>query len=775
MLEAGLLDLLPDVARNEQRAERFDFHEQHALRSWSQLYSNADNPVTSLLELDGQRIAVLAGSVQQSYLQDLTGNFGLEVDWLSVDSFDQGFDAIREGRVDGVAANHFYGNARATEMDLFASPVMFLPSRLYFASSNGRFPGILSTIDRYLRDWMADPRSPYFETLDRWAPGSGSRDSPWLLWGSLAGLAAALLLMTAFSQLLRHRVFRQTRELRRSEAHLNAILDSVDAYIYIKDTNLRYQYINHKVSEWLQLPASRILGHKDSELFDERTASRIELSDHAVLDNGQRFADEEVLTLANNAERRTFLSVKIPLRDADNQIHALCGISTDITEHRRIQDQLHRLAWFDPVTGLGNRRLLSDRLKHALAAHARTGYHGALLLIDLDNFKAVNDTLGYGAGDALLRQVAERLQSHARGTDTTARLSADEFIMMLEDLSTDEQESMLQAQRFATMVMEHLAQPYEMGARTHVLSACVGIAPFSGAEGDVNELLKYADLALSSAKSAGRGTHRFYNQTMQTEINWRSRLETALRAAIHNDEIYIDVQPQVNHQGRTTGMEALARWNHPELGQVSPAQFIPVAEASGLIVPLGLRILEHACLVLADWQQHKATQHLSLSVNISVEQFRHPEFVEQVCRLIDQWKIVADRLELEVTESLLISDVEQVASRMQTLREHGIRFSLDDFGTGYASLGYLKRLPLYQLKIDQSFVRDLLTDANDEAIVRTIIALGISLDLNVIAEGVETRSQADRLEALGCHHYQGFLFGRPESPASWQPRLVGVH
>ncbi|MGM0633491.1 MAG: putative bifunctional diguanylate cyclase/phosphodiesterase, partial [Pseudomonadota bacterium] len=444
-------------------------------------------------------------------------------------------------------------------------------------------------------------------------------------------------------------------------------------------------------------------------------------------------------------------------------------------EHRRIQDQLHRLAWFDPVTGLGNRRLLLDRLEHALAAQQRTGYHGALLLIDLDDFKSVNDTLGYGAGDALLRQVADRLQAHARGTDTTARLSADEFIMMLEDLSTDEHQAMMQAQRFADIIMEQLGQSYELGRQSQVLSACIGVALFVDAEGSVNDLLKAADLALTSAKSAGRGNQRFYNQTMQTEINWRTRLETALRSAIQHDELRIEVQPQVDGHGRIIGMEALARWEDPELGHISPAQFIPAAEASGLIVSLGQCILARACRLLAQWQQHEDTRSLSLSVNISVEQFRHPGFEDDVTGLLTEWRIPPDRLELEVTESLLIMDLEAVSQRMQSLRERGIRFSLDDFGTGYASLGYLKRLPLYQLKIDQSFVRDLITDPNDEAIVRTIIALGDSLDLQVIAEGVETAEMADRLRELGCRHHQGFLYGHPEAPEQWTTRLIARH
>ncbi|MGM0633344.1 MAG: PAS domain-containing protein, partial [Pseudomonadota bacterium] len=364
MLEREELDLLPDVAENDARADRFDFHQTPALRSWSQLYSDADNPVSSLLDLDDRTVAVLSDSVQQSYLTTLTESFGLSVNWLVVDNFDQAFEAVRTGEADDAAANHYYGNLQAAEMELAPSPVMFEPSRLYFASSGGRYPQVLARIDDHLDVWMAQPGSPYFQILDRWAPDSGQNTPPSMLWWSLGALGGALLLMTGFSQLLRRRVAEQTRSLRRSEERLNTILDSVDAFIYIKNTDLRYEYVNRKVSEWLQRPLNRILGYRDSDLFDERTASRLEQTDRQILEHGQRHADEEINSLADNAERRTFLTVKIPLRDADNRTYALCGISTDITEHRRIQDQLHRLAWFDPVTGLGNRRLLLDRLEH---------------------------------------------------------------------------------------------------------------------------------------------------------------------------------------------------------------------------------------------------------------------------------------------------------------------------------------------------------------------------------------------------------------------------
>ncbi|WP_237332756.1 EAL domain-containing protein [Zobellella iuensis] len=769
-LAEGRIDLMPDVAFTEERATRFDFHRTPALLSWSQIYTLSHRRLASLLELDGKRLAVLRGSVQQQFLGQLVDSFGLQVEWLPLDGLDQVFDAVASGRADAAAANHFIGNQQAASRDLVASPILFQPSKLYFAVPAGTNPALLARIDRHLQRWQSDNGSRYFDILARWSEPAPAPLPP-ALWWSLGLLLSALLLAIGFNLLLRRKVTERTLSLQASETRLNTILDSVEACIYIKDDQLRYQYANRRVCELFGVTPAQILGQTDDRFFDTETCALLQQNDRRVLQQGERVAGEEVNGLSRNGERRTFLSVKLPLRHPDGRIHGLCGISTDITEYRRLQEELHQLAFFDPLTGLANRRLLLDRLRHALAGSQATGYQGALVLIDLDNFKDINDTRGHDCGDQLLQQTAARLRHSLAGTDTAGRLGSDEFVLIMEDLSPRQEDAVMQARNRTRQLLERLAMPYDIAGKAHRCSASIGIAMFSDAQGNIEELLKAADLAMFTAKADGRNNLHFFNQAMQDDANHRSRLEHDLRLALERDELELHLQPQVDAGERITGMEALLRWQHPELGRVSPADFIPLAESSGLIVPLGDWVLAQACRLLAEWRREPALARLGLAVNISPRQFRHPDFVAGLQRLLQDSGAEPARLELEITESLLIDDIEQTIDRMEQLRRLGLRFSLDDFGTGYASLGYLKRLPLSQLKIDQSFVRDLLRDPNDEAIVRTIIALGRSLDLQVIAEGVETAEQASRLQELGCTAFQGYWFGQPERSDHWRARL----
>jgi diguanylate cyclase (GGDEF)-like protein/PAS domain S-box-containing protein len=775
LLESGAIDLMPDVALSEPRNQRFDFHKTPALLSWSQLYEAKGQRLASLLDLDHKRLAVLQGSIQFDYLQQVADSFGLEVEWVLLDSLQDGFTAVRQGRADAVAANHILGDREAYRLGLNPTPILFQPSKLFYAAGAGRQPQVLNTLDTYLQRWQSDPHSPYFEILLRWGMAPPAPAIPAGVWWSLASLA--LLLALGFSQLLRRKVAEKTRHLQASENRLNTILDSVEAHIYIKGQDLRYQYANRHVCELLGQTPQAIIGQTDQAFFDADTCANLAGNDRRVLEQGERVVEEEINNLNHDGTRHSFLTVKLPLRNPDGSIYALCGISTDITEHRNIQVQLHQLAFFDPLTGLPNRRQLIERLRHAVANRLSTGYDGALLLIDIDHFKVLNETQGHGAGDRLLQQVAGRLQSQLRDTDSAGRLSADEFILLAENLSASTDTAVMRSGELARQLLERLAQPYELGGHEFVTTVSIGVVMFSDVDvsldSGVEELLKGADLALFEAKAAGRNTLRFFNPAMQIRVSQRTRLEHALRRALASDQLQLYVQPQFNSDQRCLGMEALLRWHDAELGQIAPAEFIPVAESSGLIVELGHWVLQRACQILQEWSRIPALAPLTLAVNISALQFRHPDFVRQVLERVNAAGINPQRLELEITESLLIDDLEDTIARMQELRQCGIRFSLDDFGTGYASLSYLKRLPLYQLKIDQSFIRDLLTDPNDEAIVCTIIALGRSLDLNVIAEGVETAAQARRLQTLGCHNFQGYWLGRPAAESEWRARLNG--
>jgi diguanylate cyclase (GGDEF)-like protein len=384
-----------------------------------------------------------------------------------------------------------------------------------------------------------------------------------------------------------------------------------------------------------------------------------------------------------------------------------------------------------------------------------------LLFIDLDNFKSLNDTLGHDRGDQLLQQVAQRLNKCVRKMDTVARLGGDEFVVMLEELSEDAQDAAKQAEAVGKKILAALNQQFNLAGQQHHTSPSIGVTLFFDNMETVDELLKRADLAMYQAKAAGRNTMRFFDPGMQAVANARAAMELDLRQGLTQGEMQLHYQPVVDAAGCTTGVEALARWLHPRHGMVSPADFIPLAEQSGLILPLGQWVLETACSQLEVWGSRAATRHLTMAVNVSARQFHHPDFASQVTALLGKTGANPYRLKLELTESLLLSDVEDAIVKMSALRSIGVNFSLDDFGTGYSSLSYLKRLPLDQLKIDQSFMRDVLTDSNDAAIVRTILILAQSLDLTAVAEGVETQGQRDFLERSGCTAFQGYLFGRP--------------
>lgn len=769
LLQDGEIDLLPDVAFSEERARLMDFHQTPSLFSWSQLYARQTLSLQSVLDLRGLRIVALEGSIQFQYLHSLLDSFGLQAQMIALSDLSQGFAMVRAGQADAVVANQLFGDYHAASYRLSATPIMFQPVQLFYATRKGENADLLSAIDRHLQSWQAAPGSTYFQVLQRWRGETPARDAPALLWWGLVLLAILLTLAIGGSLLLRRQVADKTRHLKASEARLNTILDSVEAHIYIKDPQLRYQYANRKVCELFGRSAEQVIGHSDADFFDNDTALALGNNDRRVL-AGERIESEETNRDRHGRNERTYFSVKLPLRAADGSIYALCGISTDITEHKKNLEQIHQLAYYDALTGLPNRRLLLEHLQFALARSARSRREGALLFIDLDNFKQLNDTLGHDMGDLLLQQVSERLLNQIRREDNLSRLGGDEFVLILENLDPDPQTAIATIEHVADKLLHALARPFELPGHSHSSSASIGVALFSQPHDKPEELLKHADLAMYEAKAAGRNTLRFFDPRMQQALAARATLEHELRQALNEAQLLLHYQPQVNAQGQLLGVEALVRWQHPQRGLVPPGDFIPLAENTGLILPMGRWILHTACRQLAAWRNDPLRAGLTVAINISARQVHHPDFVRDVLTAVKETGADPQRLELELTESQLVQDIEALIDKMAQLKAHGVRFSLDDFGTGYSSLSYLKRLPLDQLKIDRSFVHDLLDNTSDTAIVRTILALGQALELRVIAEGVESLAQRDALLQLGCRHFQGYLYGVPQAAEQ-----IGAH
>ncbi len=455
----------------------------------------------------------------------------------------------------------------------------------------------------------------------------------------------------------------------------------------------------------------------------------------------------------------------------DGAVTHYVGSHIDITERKAAEEAIKNLAFYDPLTGLPNRRLLMVRLKQALASSMRNGREGALLFIDLDNFKALNDTCGHDVGDLLLQQVALRLESCVRECDTVARLGGDEFVVMLEDLNELAQEAAAQTEVVGEKILATLNQPYQLATYECCSTPSIGATLFNHHERAIEELMKQADIAMYQAKKAGRNTLRFFDPKMQDAINVRAVLEGDLRKALESRQFYLYYQVQVDSLLRPVGAEALIRWIHPERGMLFPAQFIPLAEETGLILPIGLWVLETACAQLKVWQQAAFTRDLVLAINVSARQFHQMAFAAQVQAAVQRHAIDPTQLKLELTESLLLTNIEDNIATMNALKEIGIQLSLDDFGSGYSSLQNLKRMPLDQIKIAPSFVHAMIDDSSDNVAVRTIIAMAKSLGLSVIAEGVETRQQRELLLDNGCTHYQGDLFGKPMPIAEFDTLL----
>lgn len=453
------------------------------------------------------------------------------------------------------------------------------------------------------------------------------------------------------------------------------------------------------------------------------------------------------------------LASYMPIQYQDDD--AVLGWFYDISELMTAEEEIKHLAFFDQLTHLPNRQLLMDRLQHAFATSGRSGRQGALLFIDIDHFKTLNDSLGHHVGDLLLQQVATRFESCVRECDTVSRLGGDEFVVLLEELSEQPLEAATQAEAVGEKIFAALSQPFQLEKIVFRCTASIGVTLFSGNKQARDELMKQADIAMYEAKKAGRNTMCFFDRQMQEVINNYVALEGEMHHALEKQQFHLYYQIQVDSSNHSIGAEALIRWIHPERGSISPAQFIPLSEETGLILPIGQWVLETACAQLKNWENSALTNNLVLSVNVSARQFRQADFVDQVQSAVRRHAINPTLLKLELTEGMLLQNIADTIATMKVLKDFGVQFSLDDFGTGYSSLQYLKRLPLDQLKIDQSFVRDLAVDSSDKAIVRTITAMAQSLNLEVIAEGVETEEQRLFLLSIGCTQFQGYLFGKP--------------
>lgn len=586
--------------------------------------------------------------------------------------------------------------------------------------------------------------------------------NPWLgsfVDASLLSIFVAVLMYIFVFRNMKKAVadkFRAEEQLR-----LVSVAFEMQEAIMITDANAKILRVNRAFEKITGYSEQEVIGKNPSILGSG-------LHDHAfyaklwsdLLSHG--IWKGEMWDRGKNGEIYSKIATISAVRNDKNETVQYIAAFTDNTAHKKAENEIYRLAFYDALTGLPNRRLLLDRLSVALSASARNQQYGALIFLDLDNFKTLNDTLGHYFGDMLLVEVAKRLKMSVREMDTVARLGGDEFVVLLEDLDADLQEASRKVAQIAEKLRVKIATPYQLNENTRHSSPSIGVCMFYRNQVSVDDLLKYADMAMYQAKNAGRNRVRFFDPHMQQVVETRALMEADLRSAITDKQLSLFYQVQLDQTMQPVGAEALLRWQHPTRGFVSPVDFIQIAEESSLILEIGDWVLETACRELARWSQHEKTRHLVLAINISAQQFMQTDFVEHVAEAVKAHQINPACLKLELTESVALGGLDVVVTKMLALKHGiGVTLSLDDFGTGYSSLSYLKKLPFNQIKIDRSFVRDMLTDTSDAMMVKNIIDMTHNFGMQVIAEGVETEQQLALLREYGCLSYQGYLFSKP--------------
>ncbi|PLA74899.1 diguanylate cyclase [Hydrogenovibrio sp. SC-1] len=565
---------------------------------------------------------------------------------------------------------------------------------------------------------------------------------------------------------------RQEKALLENEALYRSVTNNGQVMIWLADASRRYTFFNQPWLEFVDLSLEQALAQDKPSNIDNEDRSFYQQT------LSQAYSKHEKFSLVYRMKRhdgqiRSILEEASPHYDSSGQFSGFIGHCLDITEFKEAKSEAEYLAQYDVLTQLPNRRLMQTQLTNAIDSCKSQGTIGALILIDLDNFKQLNDTQGYEVGDALLKLLAERIHTILPEDATLGRFGGDEFVVLISMLNHTQASALELAEKFGRKLLRLIQQAFYIGEHEYQTSCSLGITLFNGGPNTQEEVFKHAELAMYQAKENGRNNLRFFDPEMQSLLSARTELESALRQAINRQEFELFLQPQVNSQAKIIGAEALIRWRHPEKGLISPISFIPLAEETGLIVPIGHWVLTQACDILKQWSSNPDLNHLTLAVNVSAKQFHLAEFESQVSELLEPE--FSHHLKLELTESLFLSSVDEAISKMTALKAKGVSFSLDDFGTGYSSLTYLKRLPLDQLKIDQGFIRDLLVDENDKAIAQTIIALSDSLNLSVIAEGVETSEHQQTLARMGCQNYQGYYFGKPQPQIEFEAQLKNTH
>ncbi len=758
LLQAGNIDLMPDVAYSEPRKQRFGFHSIPVTHRWSVVLTRADEPVLNLNDLDGKRVGLLSDSVQIATLAKVMRGLGLHYTQVTFPSYETAFQAVRDGNVDAVVSNSYYAAFSKKRFGLKESPIAFNPVALYFVTKQGDPLGLLGTVDTYLRKWRYDENSVYYAALSAAMVPKQEPVVPPRTRELVFAIFGLLLLVLTASAVLRWQVRRRTFQLRESARRLDHMLSASSVVLYqlsMDSTGVTVRWVSDNVERLFGFQPQCVIAQRDwpqhLDPADREMVSRnlATLRDTGHLVQEYRIRDARGTTRVVRDEMRVLPGVP-------GQSDEVVGSWNDLTEAREQAARVSFLTHYDPLTRLPNRALLHERMDDAVSRAKRERSGLAVFYVDIDRFKMINDSFGQLVGDAVLKMVGDRLSGLLRLGDVLARVGGNAFVMLMEDDA-----GRRDAATMAESIMETFREPMPVAAQHVALTLSVGISLFPENGDNPEDLLQGAEAAMYEAKRKGRNSHQMYSTAISEGVSERVSIAAGIHNAAANGELLLHYQPQVELTSRRmVGVEALVRWQHPLLGLIPPGRFIPVAEELGMIGDIGVWVLEEACRQVVEWD--KQGLHVPrVSVNLSVQQIHGDTLIPLVQRALQDTGLDPNRLELEVTESMIMREPARATVTLEGMRALGVHLAIDDFGTGYSSLNYLKHLPINRLKIDRSFVRDIGVDRNSETISRAVISLARSLELETVAEGVEEESQLEFLLAEGCPVGQGYLFSRP--------------
>lgn len=755
------IDLILFIAFQKDRAKYLDYSKENFISGWGQVYTHDKTLFQSVLDFEDKKIAIIKNEIHGLGIKKLCKTFDVNCQTVEVGDFSTAFSMLQNKDVDGAVSGNWVGHDFLSRYDIAPTSVIYNPQESLFAVPKGINADIVSAVDHYTALWKADKSSPYYKAHDKWISTKPEGVIPQWLTTTLMIISGLLIISAISAYILRQQVKRRTADLQMQNEQTRQIIDLIPHFIYAANDKGEIFLMNQYAADFCGINTKDYELLPKSRLLDKYGASiALFEGDKVLLEHGKGNHRSEFKTINAQGDEVYFNLIKVPFVSSSTATPSVVGVGVDVTVSKNYEKQIEHMSYHDPLTQLPNRILLNDRLKQSLALSVRQGHSGAILLIDLDDFKTINHKHGPQAGDQLLKKLASRISDLIKVGDTVARLSSDTFVIQLNELSIEQQDANSSAFDVAKLVQEAISQPVSIEEKSIQVTASIGVVvyPFDG-KNSVN-LIPRAETAMRHAKLSGKGNIVRFTSEMETAVFQKHQISNELKNAINNDEFELYYQPQYQkNSAHPIGFEALIRWNHKTHGLIYPGDFISAAEENNLIIPIGYWVIEESFKHLKKLQK-TSLHNCFVGINLSVIQIKDPNLIPLIKSLIDQYKINPKLLEFEITENVLFQDAEDSIETLNALKKLGARLSIDDFGTGYSSLSYINQLPLDKLKIDRSFIKDIEKDKSSQAIVKNIVNMSQDLGMTVLAEGVEQKSHLEYLASIGCNFYQGYYFNR---------------